>query len=200
MKTLKTILYWLIWCTWGLPVTIVGAVMTLALIIIGKKPKTFCGGVYVETGKNWGGLSMGPFFFVNKDPYLHLLQHERGHGNQWILGTFMYFVVGIPSAARYWLREMETQADKYTFTMFLYIGLFIISLIVLLCGVIKSIVWLWIIGACLIAYSTALCAWLCFIEAPKYNRGVDPDYDDFWVEGWATKSGAKTYEKYTKTK
>ena len=108
MKVLKEIGYWFVSCTWGIIMTLIGALCALALIITGHKPKRFHYNVYFEVGNDWGGFNAGPFFFVNKNSSIHLKQHESGHGLQNImLGIFMPFVIGIPSCIRYWYREYK---------------------------------------------------------------------------------------------
>lgn len=113
MKTLKAILFWIISWTWGLPMTLVGAICALALIITGHKPQKFHQFIYFEVGEDWGGFECGCFFITCKDPDLQLKQHEAGHGIQnIILGVFMPFLVSIPSAIRYWYREYLYRNNK----------------------------------------------------------------------------------------
>lgn len=113
MKKLKTVLFWIASCTWGLPMTLIGGITAAVLMILGYKPKRFHSLIYIEVGKNWGGINCGAFFFVSQSPTLHIKQHEAGHGIQnIILGWFMPFIVGIPSAARYWYREYLTTSGK----------------------------------------------------------------------------------------
>ena len=91
MKTVKAIMFWLLSLTWGALMTLCGGVVALALLVTG-----------------WGGFELGAFFVVNKNPSLHILQHESGHGLQNImLGVFMPFIVSIPSCIRYWWRECK---------------------------------------------------------------------------------------------
>lgn len=107
MKIFKVVLFWVASCTWGILMTLFGALVALALLISGHKPKTFHYFIYFEVGVGWGGFEAGPFFIVNKDAGLTLKQHESGHGLQnIILGPLMPFTVSIPSAVRYWYREI----------------------------------------------------------------------------------------------
>lgn len=88
--------------------TLCGGVVALALLVTGHKPKRFHYLIYFEVGSGWGGFELGAFFVVNKNPSLHILQHESGHGLQNImLGVFMPFIVSIPSCIRYWWREYK---------------------------------------------------------------------------------------------
>ena len=113
MKKLKAIMFWLLSLTWGLPMTLVGIVCAMALLVTGHKPKRFHYLIYFEAGQGWGGFNAGCFFFVNKGAYLRLKQHESGHGIQNIIfGVFMPFIVAIPSFIRYWYREYLVRSGK----------------------------------------------------------------------------------------
>lgn len=106
MKTIKAILFWVVSWTWGLPMTLIGAIIALCLLTTGHKPYRFHYFIYFEVGENWGGLECGCFFIMSRGGSLHIKQHESGHGIQnVILGWFMPFVVCIPSAVRYWYRK-----------------------------------------------------------------------------------------------
>ena len=92
--------------TWGLPLTLCGAIAAVVLLITGRRPKTFHGLICFEIGNGWGGFNAGAFFFVCKDATESTKRHEAGHGLQNIIfGVFMPFVVTIPSVIRYWYRE-----------------------------------------------------------------------------------------------
>ena len=98
--------FWALSLTWGLVMTLIGAIIAFGLILTGHKPKIHHCLIYFEVGKGWGGFNCGAFFFTNKNPSRHLLEHESGHGIQNIkFGLLMPFVVAIPSAIRYWYRE-----------------------------------------------------------------------------------------------
>lgn len=113
MKQLKTALVWIASCTWGILMTLIGALIALVLLVTAHKPKLFHGLVYFEAGKNWGGFSCGPFFIVSAEPTLHMKQHESGHSLQNImLGPFMPFVISLWSAIRYWYREIVVRTGK----------------------------------------------------------------------------------------
>ena len=103
----KKIFYILSW-TWGLPMTLIGAVVTGTLMISGKKPKRWGPCIYTEIGKNWGGLELGMFFLASKPASTSIKEHELGHAVQncyW--GPLMPFVICIPSAIRYWYRKIR---------------------------------------------------------------------------------------------
>lgn len=101
----KFIFYFLSF-TWGLPLTLIGLITTLVLIVAGKKPHRYLNGWYFEVGNGWGGLEMGPCFLVCKEPSYGLLSHEYGHGIQnCYFGPTFIFVIWIPSAVRYWFYD-----------------------------------------------------------------------------------------------
>lgn len=113
MKVIKAIGFYIASFTWGLPMTLVGCIVALCLLITGHKPHRFHYFIYFEVGENWGGFECGCFFVVNKGASLSIKQHESGHGLQNImLGVFMPFVVSIPSAVRYWYREYLVRSGK----------------------------------------------------------------------------------------
>ena len=100
-KKLSYVGFWLIQCTWGIVMTFIGAVAALTLIVLGYKLQKFGPVVYFEVGKNWGGVSLGGFFFCNERPSKSLKTHEFGHSIQNIVfGPLMPFLVSIPSATR----------------------------------------------------------------------------------------------------
>lgn len=113
VETDKGILFWAISLTWGLPMTLIGTICAIALIVTGHKPQRFHYFIYFEVGSGWGGFEAGGFFFVNRHPSLHIRQHESGHGLQNImLGVLMPFLVSIPSMIRYWYRELIIRSGK----------------------------------------------------------------------------------------
>ena len=113
MKMLKAIGFWVASFTWGLPMTLVGCLVAVAMMVTGHKPHRFHYLIYFEVGENWGGFECGCFFVTNKSPTFHIRQHESGHGLQNImLGLFMPFLVSIPSCIRYWYREILVRGGK----------------------------------------------------------------------------------------
>lgn len=113
MKVLKAVLFWLVSLTWGLPLTLFGAICALALLVTGHAPHRFHYFIYFEVGESWGGFEGGPFMVVCRTATLRTKQHEAGHGLQNImLGVFMPFIVSIPSMCRYWYREFLVRTGK----------------------------------------------------------------------------------------
>lgn len=98
--------FWSLSCTWGIIMTLIGFIISIVLLVSGHKPKKYHCLIYFEVSRGWGGFNCGPFFFVNKNPSRHVLEHESGHGVQNTkYGLLMPFIVAIPSAIRYHYRE-----------------------------------------------------------------------------------------------
>lgn len=110
---MKKFLFYLLSFTWGLPMTLCGALVALVLLLAGYKPKKWKYCYYFEVGHNWGGLELGAFFIVNKNSSTYIKNHEHGHAiqNCWF-GPLFPFIVAIPSAIRYWWRELLTKCGK----------------------------------------------------------------------------------------
>ena len=109
---MKKFFYWFLSLTWGLPMTLIGLIVALALLITGHKPHRFGYTFYFKVGKSWGGLELGAIFLTDSTPSEHTLCHEHGHGFQnCVLGIFYPFIIGIPSAVRYWYRRYVHKHD-----------------------------------------------------------------------------------------
>ena len=107
---MKKSVFYLLSLTWGLPLTLAGSVVALALLLTGHKPKRWGYCWYFEIGRNWGGFEMGCFFVKDRTPSRHIMNHEHGHGIQnCYLGPFMPFVVCLPSSLRYWFRALRSR-------------------------------------------------------------------------------------------
>ena len=107
---MKKTLFYILSFTWGLPLTLVGSIVALVLTMLGYKPKRHGYCFYFEVGENWGGLELGIIFLTNKNPSNYIKNHEHGHAIQNCLyGFFMPFIVSIPSAIRYWHREIRVR-------------------------------------------------------------------------------------------
>ena len=192
MKTLKIILFYIASFTWGAVMSVIGAVACLALLITGHKPKLFHHVVYFEVGKNWGGVNLGVVFLCSKDCPESTHKHESGHGiqNVWF-GPLMPFIVGIPSALRYWLREQKTQQAKVLFAVVVYSILVVISFLSIALHLIN--LWLLVIPILLYIYGTIIFLWLLWKEIPKYEEGKYVPDDSIWFEGQATALGDKYF-------
>lgn len=104
----KQTVFFVLSLLWGFPMTLIGAVVAFALILAGRKPERHGWSWYFTVGKNWGGVSLGCVFLVDNSGNQHAKNHEFGHALQnAMFGPFMPFLVGIPSAVRYWYRELR---------------------------------------------------------------------------------------------
>lgn len=101
-------LFYLLSFTWGLPMTFIGLIVSLVLVVTGHKPKRHGYCWYFEVGEGWGGVELGAIFVANKNPSTHIKNHEHGHAIQnCFLGPLFPFVIAIPSVVRYWYRELK---------------------------------------------------------------------------------------------
>lgn len=99
------VLYFLLSLTWGLPMTIIGWVVTILLLPFGKL-RRWNHIYYIELRKELNfGLSLGMMFIVGKKASIHMLNHEFGHTvHNAMFGPLSILLVYIPSAFRYWYR------------------------------------------------------------------------------------------------
>lgn len=110
---MKKTTFWILSFTWGLPMTLIGMIALLVLMAAGKKPKQFAYCYHIEVGKGWGGVSLGPVILTSANPSVDTLLHEHGHSLQnCCFGPLMPFLIGIPSMARYWYREIRRKMGK----------------------------------------------------------------------------------------
>lgn len=93
--------------TWGLPMTLIGYIAAFFLRQFGYKPHKWGGNTFFIVGENWGGLDLGPITLICSDHDDYMLDHEFGHAIQNCYWGFLFpFVIAIPSAVRYWYREI----------------------------------------------------------------------------------------------
>lgn len=106
-KVLLLTFFWAMQLTWGFIENFFGALIFLAMVCTGHKPKKFHQMIYFEAGKNlgWGGFNMGFVAIVNKFSSERLLRHEHGH----FIQNFFFGPLNLPlqlaSAIRYWYRQ-----------------------------------------------------------------------------------------------
>lgn len=101
-------LFYLLAFTWGLPMTIIGLLVALVLVIAGFKPKKYGNCLHFEVGDRWGGVSLGIVFITSKNASEHTKMHEHGHAIQncyW--GVLFPFVIALPSLIRCWHRDIQ---------------------------------------------------------------------------------------------
>lgn len=123
---MKTIIYVLVQCTWGILQTLAGFVIFLLNI---KCRHHFFHGCIVTTWKLKAGLSLGEFIFVSDDPFCyypaakgtHTYEefyslyevHEYGHTIQsLIFGPLYLLVVGLVSLLWAWLPCYQKKREK----------------------------------------------------------------------------------------
>ena len=69
--------------TWGLPLTLIGYIVSLILTALGYHPYRYRKNFWCfELGERWGGLNLGPFLLVQKNADYDLKNHEVGHAIQ----------------------------------------------------------------------------------------------------------------------
>lgn len=197
-RILRTAGYWIVSLTWGSIMTLLGAVIALALLLTGHRPGRLGPNVYFEVGRGWGGMEYGAFFFVERNAARETILHEAGHGIQnLLLGPLMPFVVCIPSALRYWMRRCSTFRGKKIFSGVLCTVVAAVG--GALCGAAVGISgsgafgFLLGVGIFFLLYGAALAAWMFGAELPKYREGSYVPYDAIWFEGSATRLGVKYY-------
>lgn len=102
--------YYALSFTWGIIMTAIGMLVAGVLRLAGKKPTKEGPCWCFVVGKNWGGVSLGPVMLMSPANYAagRTVKHEFGHSLQnCIWGPLFPFVIAIPSAARYWVREFQ---------------------------------------------------------------------------------------------
>lgn len=112
-KKFLAVLYWIISLTWGLLMTFIGLLVTgIVIIFFHGKPHRNGWTYIVEVGDHWGGLELGAVALCGRYSdaaplyFDEVRKHEFGHSLQNLIwGPLFPFVIGIPSAIRYWYRE-----------------------------------------------------------------------------------------------
>lgn len=106
-------LFYVLNLTWGLPMTLIGALAALGLLIVGKRPTRHGDCLCFTVGEGWGGVSLGLVMIVSQGGTDATRNHEHGHAVQnAVYGLLMPFIVSIPSATRYWYRKVLIKFGK----------------------------------------------------------------------------------------
>ena len=191
MAKIKTALFWAWSCTWGIVMTVIGAVGALVLIVGGQSPRVFHGRVYFQLGRGWGGVSLGAFFFLSTTSPDSTKQHEAGHTVQnLIFGPLMPFVVCIPSAFRCVLRDCTFTGKKIVAGVVTALVV-AVSLTGAVLGFSYGLTALGVVGLLMALYGGVIALWAFRREIPQYAGGAYVDYDAVWFEGDATRRGKK---------
>lgn len=184
----NSIIFYILSCTWGIIMTLLGSLGALALIITGHKPTKHGHCVHFEVGTGWGGVNFGPFFFTSKRASDNTKNHEHGHGFQnAVLGPLFVFLVAIPSITRAALYDLDGRKKKVTFSVILYALLMLIAAGISVVAIMFQ-PWVLVLSVFIAVYSTILFCWLMFTEIPKHDNGP-VDYYSIWFEGQASKLG-----------
>lgn len=105
-------LYYLLQFTWGLPMNFIGSIIALVLVCCGKKAYRYGWNYCFELPINFG-LELGIFFIAPINGSTHTKNHEHGHAIQNIyFGPLCVGMVSIPSAVRFWFREIQYIVKK----------------------------------------------------------------------------------------
>lgn len=178
------IIYYILQWTWGVIMNIIGLGVFLFAKIKKYETYKYRNAICIVVPWNFGGLELG-MFFVRGERNNSVCAHEYGHGiqNLW-WGPLFPFVVCIPSAYRYWMRNKKTQKEKYIFCSIVY--LIVLSICIALFFIV-ALPAVKIIMALVAFYFTVLQFWMMVIEIPQYVKNVR--YDDAWFEGEATRLG-----------
>lgn len=130
---MKTALYWLIQCTWGLPQTLLG----LFLLLLHRNDEHFLfHGALVTRWQGRSSMSVGPFVFLTADPFFtdkftgqytkeeltdRLLVHEYGHTIQSLtLGPLYLIIIGVGSTIWGWLPSLNRMRREKQISYFAF--------------------------------------------------------------------------------
>lgn len=110
-------LYWFIQFTWGLPMILLGLIISLVLLCCGQKPIKTPIGWRFEIGKSWGGFDCGIVYIRDRKAYTELSSldyHEMGHclTQNLLLGPLFPILVALPSVIWYWVHELKERRGK----------------------------------------------------------------------------------------
>lgn len=178
--------------------SIVGVIVSAVLMIKGEKPKRFGMCWYFPVGKGWG-CELGTCFLADTDETYSLMCHELGHSLQNLkFGPLTPFLISIPSAYRFWMREQDTYDKMKSFIAWEMVIANVALLFLIAVFDYFALVVPLAICFVLIVYNLILNYFMLNRELPKYENNKWPKYDDIWFEADASKSGTAFMEKYYK--
>lgn len=103
--------YYILNCTWGLPMTALGMVATIILMALGFMPKQDKLTYYFLIPGHWGGITIGACIIICEETE-YLLNHEFGHTIQnAVFGILMPFI-GLASLTRCVVRNIQQKNGK----------------------------------------------------------------------------------------
>ena len=100
MTRAKAAAFWALSCTWGIIMTLLGAIGALVFLAMGHRPVRVGYSYMFAFGSGWGSATFGPFIFASEGNAASrdIRLHEAGHSIQnCIWGVLFPFVVAIPS-------------------------------------------------------------------------------------------------------
>lgn len=108
-KNMSETTFWLLSLLWGDVLTLIGAITAAIFYLKGYSFYKHHYSYVCEVGDKWGGLTLGPFIFINHNPSKTLLNHEFGHSLQNCYFGDGMILISLWSAARYWFRELVSR-------------------------------------------------------------------------------------------
>lgn len=100
MTRAKAAAFWALSCTWGIIMTLLGAIGALVFLAMGHRPVRVGYSYMFAFGSGWGSATLGPFIFASEGNAASrdIRLHEAGHSIQnCIWGVLFPFVIAIPS-------------------------------------------------------------------------------------------------------
>ena len=105
-------LFYILNLTWGLPMTLIGAIAALGLLVKGYRPTRHRGCLCftVKPQKAWSGVSLGLVMIVTEQAKDATKNHEFGHAIQNAVYGPAHVLVSIASGVRCWYRSTQDPA------------------------------------------------------------------------------------------
>lgn len=116
MSRARIAAFWMLSCTWGIIMTLIGAVGALAFIIIGARPMRIGYSWAFVVGQGWGAVTLGPFVWMSEGSaqLQDMRLHEAGHSIQnCVWGILFPFVVMIPSLISVAVSTESTHRERW---------------------------------------------------------------------------------------